>query len=161
MESLEGTMKRRILLSVGVLTLLSATAGAGGIDARSAAGPPSDFVLASFDDQYATHYFLNAWSGPAGEKSRGRLVTSISWLKANVDCLAVHRHEALVIGDNRKGYFVVTLLLRDNEPGPDELLSIEVRQGTSPRRCPPFDGTDGWPGTPVSGEINVHDAREP
>jgi hypothetical protein len=154
-------MKRRILLSVGVLMLLSATAGAGGIDARSTAGPANDFVLASFVDQYATHYFINAWSGPAGGKARGSFETSISFFRGNVDCLAVHRHEALVIADNREHRFVVTFLLRDNRHGPDELLFVDVRQGSSPRQCPPFDGTDGYPGTPVSGVINVHDAREP
>ncbi len=154
-------MRRRILLSVGVVMLLAAIAGAGGVDARSSAGPPGDFVLASFDDQYGMHVWLSAWSGPAGEEATGRFETSIPWLNAKVDCLAVHRHEALVIGDNRQGYFVVTLLLRDNHPGPDELLIVDVRQGSSPRRCPPFDGTDGRPGTPVSGDIWVHDARVP
>ena len=157
------TMKRRILLAVGVLTLLSATVGAGGIDARSAAaGPADDFVLASFDDPYQGHFFVNVWSGPAGENPQGWLWTEWPTRKAiKVDCLAVHGHEALVIADIPSYFFVITLLVRDNYPGTDELLFVDGRQGSSPRRCPRFHGTNGYPGTPVSGDINVHDARKP
>ena len=153
-------MKVRLIVTVAVLTVLSAIAGAGSIDARSAAEPTNDFVLAWFND-HGTQYFINASSGPAGGKADGAFATSIPWLKGKVRCLAVHRHEALVIADNRAGYFVVTLLVRDNNPGPDELLFADLRQGRRPRHCPPFDGTDGYPGTPVSGDIRVHDAEGP
>ena len=153
-------MKRRIVLSFAALTLASAIVGAGGIDARSTAGSASDFVLASFDDG-TTHHFITAWSGPAGGKAQGVFLTSIPWLKGEVRCLGVHRHEALVIADNRELRFVVMLALRDNRPGPDELLWVDFREGSAPRPCPPFDGTDGRPGTPVSGDVWVHDGREP
>jgi hypothetical protein len=144
-------MKRRILVSVMLLTLLSATAGAGGIDARSAAGPANDFVLASFDDQYGTHYFINAWSGPTGEKPRGAFETSIPWFKGHVRCLAVRRHEALVIGDNREFHFHVSFLLRDNRPGPDEFFFLDFGSGSWVGPCPPFSSPGSNPGTPVSG----------
>jgi hypothetical protein len=150
-------MRRRIVLSVSVLTLVSALGGAGGFDARSAA-PANDFVLASFFDQYNTHFWVNAWSGPAGENPQG-LVKVALFPKARVDCLVVHGREALVIADIPKWFFVITLLLRDVRRGPDEVVFIDARQGSSPDECPTFDGTDGNPGTQVSGDINVYDAR--
>ncbi len=155
-------MTLRIILSVVVVTLLSAIAGPGSVGARSATGSANDFVLASFDDQYATHFFINAWAGPGGENPQGLVRTTWPTRKAiKVDCLAVHRHEALVIADIPSYFFVITLLVRDNYPGTDELLFVDGRQGSSPRRCPRFHGTNGYPGTPVSGDINVHDARKP
>ena len=150
-------MKQRLVLSLAVLTLLSAIAGAGGVDAR-ATGPHHDFVLASFD-AFNTHFFVNAVSGPAGENPQGRL--TYAFLETKVDCLAVHGREALVIADIPSYFFVITLVLRDNRPGTDELVLLDARQGSSPRRCPGFGGTHGRPGTPVSGDINVHNAREP
>jgi hypothetical protein len=65
-----------------------------------------------------------------------------------------------VIADIPQWFFVITLILRDNRHGTDELVLLDARQGWSPRRCPGFDGSDA-PGTPVSGDINVHDAPEP
>src|SRR6266849_4917830 len=41
-------LKPRLVLSLGMLALLGAFAGPGGVDARSTAGCPGDFVLASF-----------------------------------------------------------------------------------------------------------------
>ena len=165
-KCLFGTMKRRSLLAVALLTLLNATAGVVGVDARSAAGTANDFVFASFDDDQGSgaHFFINAWSGPAGEHAQGRMLTSWPPTKGpiRVDCLAVRGHEAYVIADIPSYFWVITLLLRDKHPGPDEVIFIDEHQGSSPRICPGFgDIPHGLPGRPASGFIRVHDAREP
>src|SRR5439155_17405702 len=131
-------LKRRLVLSLGMVALLGAFAGPGGVDARSTAGSPEDFVLASFD-VFNSPFGVIAESGPAGENPRGRL--TVQGLKGKVDCLLVHGHEALVIGDLPGKHFVITLILRDNRPGPDELVLFDGRDVRPPRQCGSWDGT--------------------
>jgi hypothetical protein len=152
-------MRQRVVLLFAALMLASATVGVGGIDARSTTGTTaSDFAFASFDDQFGTHFLITAWNTGAGGKARGVFQTSIEWLQGNVRCLAVHRHDALVIANNHELRLVITVALRDVRHGPDELLWVDSREGSAPRPCPyPWDG--GPAGTPVSGDIWVHDAR--
>jgi hypothetical protein len=155
----------RIILSVVVVTLWSAIAAVGGIDARSAE-PANDFVFAAFDDDQGSglHFFINAWSGPAGEHPQGRMLTNWPQTRGpiHVDCLAVRGHEAYLIADIPSQFWVIALLVRDKHPGPDEVIFIDERQGSSPHVCPGFgDIPHGLPGRPVSGFIRVHDAREP
>jgi len=159
-------LKRRLVLSLGMVALLGAFAGPNGVDARSTAGSPEDFVLASFDvfnspfgviAESGPAFGVIAESGPAGENPRGRL--TVQGQKGKVDCLLVHGHEALVIGDLPGKHFVITLILRDNRPGPDELVLFDGRDVRPPRQCGSWDGTHGAPGTPVSGDIWVHNAH--
>ena len=153
-------MKLRITITISVLflTVLSAIGGAAG--ARSAAGSPSDFIRASFDDQYDIHWVVKARSVSAGARAHGFVETS-SILFGNVVCLVVHEHEALVTVFNREIRLVFLFTLRDNHPGPDEFLWIRFYESSFRPKCEPFDGTHGYPGTPVSGYITMHDAHQP
>lgn len=142
--------------SVAAAAAMVLTAGAA---ATRGAGPPNDFVLASLTDQYGEHYAVTAWSGPDGEKPRGSVQVTpfLAGFTFDVVCLAVHRHEALVVTFSRVLRAEIILTLRDNRDGPDELLAVDYWRAW-PDTCPQFDGAPGMPGVPITGDINIHDA---
>jgi YVTN family beta-propeller protein len=78
-----------------------------------------------------------------------------------VDCLNVQGNEAAIVAlDGINGYLVVVkLVLRDNAPGPDEVISFEVTSTTPwDYHIPDCSFTPGQPAQwPLKGDVNIHD----
>jgi len=78
-----------------------------------------------------------------------------------VECLNVQGNEAAIVALNGiNGLFVVVkLVLRDNAPGPDEVISLEVTETTPwDYQLPDCSFTPGQPAQwPLKGDVNIHD----